>query len=162
MNSTGEGLIIPNVTRYCDDIYECVAENGVSAVSRQMRVTVEFEPEISLPASRFGQIAGKTTMLECRVTARPQGETIWKKNGMSIDEKTDERYQLHAYEYDQALHTISVFLTIKNVKKSDSGVYECFSSNPLGQDSEKMIFTGKILYPIIIIILIRRKVSRQV
>jgi len=35
-------VIIHNVTRYCDDIYECVASNGVPpTVSRQMRVTVE-------------------------------------------------------------------------------------------------------------------------
>ncbi len=38
----GEMIIIQNVSRYCDDIYECVADNGVPpAVSRQMRVTVE-------------------------------------------------------------------------------------------------------------------------
>ena len=35
-------MIIQNVSRYCDDIYECVASNGVPpAVSRKMRVTVE-------------------------------------------------------------------------------------------------------------------------
>jgi len=38
----GEIVIIHNVSRYCDDIYECVASNGVPpTVSRQMRVTVE-------------------------------------------------------------------------------------------------------------------------
>lgn len=41
---TGEMIIIQNVSRYCDDIYECVASNGVPpSVSRQMRVTVECE-----------------------------------------------------------------------------------------------------------------------
>ena len=40
----GETVVIKNVSRYCDDIYECVADNGVPpAVSRQMRVTVECE-----------------------------------------------------------------------------------------------------------------------
>jgi len=39
---TGEMIVIQNVSRYCDDIYECVASNGVPpSVSRQMRVTVE-------------------------------------------------------------------------------------------------------------------------
>jgi neuronal growth regulator 1 len=38
----GEVIIIENVTRYCDDYYECVASNGVPpAVSREIRVTVE-------------------------------------------------------------------------------------------------------------------------
>ena len=41
-DNKGEMIIIANVSRYCDDIYECVADNGVPpAVSRQMRVTVE-------------------------------------------------------------------------------------------------------------------------
>ena len=38
----GEMIVIQNVSRYCDDIYECVASNGVPpSVSRQMRITVE-------------------------------------------------------------------------------------------------------------------------
>ncbi len=46
----GEMIIIQNVSRYCDDIYECVADNGVPpAVSRQMRVTVECEYHKSFP-----------------------------------------------------------------------------------------------------------------
>ena len=40
----GEMIIIQNVSRYCDDFYECNANNGVPpAQSRQMRVTVECE-----------------------------------------------------------------------------------------------------------------------
>ena len=39
---TGEMIVIQNVSRYCDDVYECIASNGVPpTVSRQMRVTVE-------------------------------------------------------------------------------------------------------------------------
>ena len=42
IGTVGELVIIQNVTRYCDDIYECIASNGVPpTVSRQMRVTVE-------------------------------------------------------------------------------------------------------------------------
>jgi len=42
IGTVGEMVIIHNVTRYCDDIYECIASNGVPpTVSRQMRVTVE-------------------------------------------------------------------------------------------------------------------------
>ena len=38
----GEMVVIQNVSRYCDDVYECVASNGVPpSVSRKIRVTVE-------------------------------------------------------------------------------------------------------------------------
>jgi len=58
---TGEMIVIHNVSRYCDDIYECVASNGVPPlVSRQMRVTVEcttplnaLSPSLSPPPSLY-------------------------------------------------------------------------------------------------------------
>lgn len=54
IGSVGEVVIIHNVTRYCDDIYECVATNGVPpTVSRQMRVTVECE-SYTLPSDGIG------------------------------------------------------------------------------------------------------------
>ena len=49
----GEMIIIQNVSRYCDDIYECVADNGVPpAQSRQMRVTVECKKHLFLVQSQ--------------------------------------------------------------------------------------------------------------
>ena len=40
----GEVLVIHNVTRYCDDVYECVAYNNVPpAAHRSIRVYVECE-----------------------------------------------------------------------------------------------------------------------
>ena len=43
LGNIGEVLIVKNLSRHnSDDIYECVADNGVPpAVSRQMRLTVE-------------------------------------------------------------------------------------------------------------------------
>ena len=40
----GEVLVIHNVTRYCGDIYECIAFNGVPpAVNHLIRVEVKCE-----------------------------------------------------------------------------------------------------------------------
>ena len=42
IGTTGEVLIIHNVSRYCDGTYECVAYNNVEpAVTRQIKVFVE-------------------------------------------------------------------------------------------------------------------------
>ena len=42
IGSEGEMVMIQNISRYCDDIYECSAYNGEQdAVSRIIRVTVE-------------------------------------------------------------------------------------------------------------------------
>jgi len=51
---TGEMIVIQNVSRYCDDVYECVASNGVPpSVSRQMRVTVECMILVNVPLSLY-------------------------------------------------------------------------------------------------------------
>lgn len=42
VGSNGEVLLIHNISRYCDDVYECVAFNDISpAASREIRVVVE-------------------------------------------------------------------------------------------------------------------------
>lgn len=42
LDVVGEVVIIQNVSRFCDDIYECVANNGIlQPVSRQIRVSVQ-------------------------------------------------------------------------------------------------------------------------
>jgi len=39
-----ESIVIRNVTRYSDDLYECVASNGVPpAAVRHVRITVECQ-----------------------------------------------------------------------------------------------------------------------
>jgi neuronal growth regulator 1 len=35
-------------------------------------------PEINLPTRRISQIVGKDTILECIITAHPQGQVMWK------------------------------------------------------------------------------------
>jgi len=55
-------VIIHNVTRYCDDIYECVASNGVPpTVSRQMRVTVECKSPIPVQLDTIYEYIGLVT-----------------------------------------------------------------------------------------------------
>ena len=42
VGENGEVLIIHNISRYCEDLYECVAVNGISpAASKEIKVTVE-------------------------------------------------------------------------------------------------------------------------
>ena len=42
INLTGETLVLENVTRHCDDVYQCIADNGVNTrVHRTMKVTVQ-------------------------------------------------------------------------------------------------------------------------
>lgn len=41
----GEALKIYNISRYCEDVYECVANNDIEpGASQRMKVTVECMP----------------------------------------------------------------------------------------------------------------------
>lgn len=128
--------MIHNISRYCNDMYECVADNGVAnAVNHVIKVTVFFTPEIYLPTKRIGQALAKETILECKITAMPQGVTVWRKNGTEL--QTGWKYRVDAYSDDD--YTITLSLRIRQISKEDYGVYTCVASNRLGKDDETMI-----------------------
>jgi hypothetical protein len=132
---TGEMIIIRNVSRYCDDIYECVASNGVPpSVSRQMRVSVEFAPEITMPNRRLGQQRGRETILECFINAFPHVANFWEKDGRRITSSAKHRIEA----YDEGDHTLVLSLRIHEIEQSDYGEYRCVASNTLGTDQETM------------------------
>ncbi|XP_021371736.1 limbic system-associated membrane protein-like isoform X3 [Mizuhopecten yessoensis] len=131
----GEILIIYNVSRYCDGIYECMAFNDVSpAVNREIPVEVEFAPEIELPNKRIGQEPGRETMLECIITAFPQALSVWKRHGKEIKDTHKHRLEV----YNEGDHRITLSLRIMDITAADYGNYTCYASNKLGNDIENM------------------------
>ncbi|KAK6178801.1 hypothetical protein SNE40_011304 [Patella caerulea] len=131
----GEVLVIHNVTRYCDDLYECSASNGVPpSVNKHIRVLVEFPPEIRLPNRKIGQAKGKETILECVISGYPQGVNIWRRNGEEIQNSMKYRIEI----YDEGENTVTLSLRIRSIDKDDYGEYECVANNVLGSDYEFM------------------------
>ncbi|XP_035825143.1 opioid-binding protein/cell adhesion molecule homolog, partial [Aplysia californica] len=128
----GEVLIIHNVTRHCDDIYECFVDNGVPpSVSKAIRVVVNYPPEVVLPnPKRIGQRLGKETILECQIYAHPHGITAWKKDGQTLER--GQKYDIEVFKNDVE-NSITLTLRISNLRKGDYGNYECFGSNFLGE-----------------------------
>lgn len=132
----GEVLIIHNVTRYCDDIYTCVANNGVPPNSyRKVAVTVLFPPDVRLPIKRMGQVRGKETILDCMITAVPLGIMVWKKDGREL--KKSWKYRIEPY--DESGNTYTLSIRIIDLDENDFGEYTCVAANVLGKDEETMI-----------------------
>lgn len=135
IETNGELIVIGNVSRYCDDIYICVANNGVPpAVSRQMRVTVEFAPEIQLQNRRMGQVRGRETILECTITAFPLAQTAWEKEGRRLGNSNRHRIE----SYDEGDHTTTLSLRISDIEQEDYGEYKCIAENRLGIEYQTM------------------------
>ncbi|XP_056022154.1 protein CEPU-1-like [Ostrea edulis] len=133
----GEILVIHNVSRYCDGIYQCVASNDVPpAVEMETAVFVEFQPEVNLINKRISQEKGKETILLCEITAFPQALSYWMYHGQEV--VSSERFKVDIYPEGKA-HTITLSLRITNISEIDFGEYECFASNKLGRDRESMV-----------------------
>ncbi|GAB1606028.1 lachesin-like, partial, partial [Argonauta hians] len=131
----GEVLVIHNVSRYCDDVYECVAKNGIPpVVSRKIKVSVDFAPEVQLRNRRISQMKGRETILDCRITASPQGVTVWMRKGQELF--NNEKYSIEVF--NEGGHTITLSLRITQIMASDFGEYTCLASNHLGRDKESM------------------------
>lgn len=129
---TGEVLVIENVSRYCDDIYECTASNGVAPdVSRKIKVNVHFPPEVTIRTKLLKQYKDKDTILECTMTASPLAVNVWEKGGQRIVAST--KYRIEAYD-DPDTKSITLNLIIFSLTEEDFGEYRCLAMNALGQD----------------------------
>lgn len=140
IGKTGEVLNIYNVSRYCDGTYECVAYNNVDpAVTRQIKVFVEFAPEVSLPTKRIGQYPGRETILDCEITAYPHAVMYWQKNGREIGFFNKEKYQVELYSGNDESTRKTLSLRVRDIQQDDYGEYICYAENKIGKDEEAML-----------------------
>lgn len=127
----GMVLRIRNISRYCDDVYQCVADNGVNPPeSREITVTVQFPPEIHLPTKKLSQQVGKETILNCEVTSNPSMYSAWTKDGIPI--QNDDKFKIDLYE--DYKNTVTLSMKISDIQEPDFGVYRCEAQNELGRD----------------------------
>jgi hypothetical protein len=129
----GEKLVLRNISRYCGDDYECEVDNGVPpAARRQITVTVEFPPQITMPARRLSQAQGRETILECRITAYPHAANYWQKDGRRVVSSNKHRIEA----YDDGDNQLTLSLRISDIDMTDYGKYQCVAANPLGRDQQ--------------------------
>lgn len=146
VGTTGEVLIIHNISRYCAGLYECEASNLIAQPSkRSINVDVQFPPEVYFRTPRrVSQEVGKEVMLECFVAAFPQGVGEWKMHGKPVGEGVENRWKYRSEIYKEDQFTVIIYLMIINLEKHDFGTYTCEASNALGTDSETIVISEYI------------------
>ncbi|XP_045216765.2 neurotrimin-like [Mercenaria mercenaria] len=143
VGTTGELLIIHNISRYCGGLYECEATNNIAQpVRRVMNVEVEFPPEVTFKTpQRMSQSIGKEVMLECFIAAYPHGVGSWSKNGKPVGEGVENSWKYRTDLYKEDHFTYAIYLRIINLEDYDFGSYTCEASNALGTDSNTILLT---------------------
>lgn len=139
IQSPGEVLIIRNVSRECGGSYLCEASNGVEPQqSREIKLEVQYPPEVFLPVSRLGQHPGRETFLQCEVTAHPHGTMFWEREGRDLAADRTGKYNVEMFNTDFDQKKI-LSLRIREITETDFGRYTCVAENFVGDDKETMI-----------------------
>ncbi|XP_045216891.2 opioid-binding protein/cell adhesion molecule homolog isoform X2 [Mercenaria mercenaria] len=138
LNRSGEVLIIPNVTRLDGGTYECAAFNGVS-VRKQISVSIEFAPKVTLLSKRIGQFVGRETILDCQIIANPQPDMYWLKGNSNLESLDKDKYQVELYSsnIDTSVKTLSLRLT--DLQQDDFGEYTCYAKNSIGKGFDSVV-----------------------
>ncbi|XP_053405621.1 limbic system-associated membrane protein-like [Mercenaria mercenaria] len=139
IGSRGEVLIIHNVSRECGGTYVCEADSGVEPrQTREIKLVVQYPPEVFLPSARLGQHPGRETFLQCEVTAHPHGTMFWEKDGRDLAADRSGKFNVEIFNTDYDQKKI-LSLRIREIKNEDFGQYTCVADNFVGADQETMI-----------------------
>ncbi|CAG9819922.1 unnamed protein product, partial [Phaedon cochleariae] len=126
-------LIISNLSRTDDGLYECIADNTAETAYKNGHIAIEFPPtfERTKDLPPVWSWDNKPGNLSCLPEAIPNATIIWKYGGIEIQDGPN---------FQKIGNGPSSFLIVKpyNDKRLFTQ-YECFASNKLGHASIKLL-----------------------
>ncbi|XP_033219613.1 fasciclin-2-like isoform X2 [Belonocnema kinseyi] len=128
-------MSIRNVNREDDGEYQCTAANAAGTANMNIRLNVIVKPKImefinkTIPVSRDLEII-------CKAFGRPPPEILFRKHTSEKrfvlgGQPNDDRIILENHQDDRNGETVGI-LTIRNVIRTDDGLYECIGKNKGG------------------------------
>ncbi|KAL4228265.1 hypothetical protein ACF0H5_013698 [Mactra antiquata] len=129
---TGETMTVNHAQRKHAGQYKCTADNGVEpSATETFVVDVLYAPKVSALERRILQYKYKDAVIECQVSANPEGKVSWFKNGKEL--YGNWKYKIVGYQ--QVDESWINMLTVGMLEKRDYGEYVCFAVNEVGNDS---------------------------
>ncbi|XP_018567647.1 limbic system-associated membrane protein-like [Anoplophora glabripennis] len=120
--------------RYLAGIYECIANNGVGEPARaQIQLSIIYPPELTTLRSWIHTAPGLRVQMDCKISADPQATVTWLKGEVPVP--LDNRV-ISLVDGDKYT------LLIRNVQRSDFGIYTCRAINELGQGELHIQLSG--------------------
>lgn len=134
----GSVLKITRVSSRHTGVYRCVAENIAGTAYATAVLAVRAAPEIHEPKTSVSALARSWTELTCNATGYPKPSIRWSRDGVPIDAS----FPRHLILPTGSLRIFSLAL-------SDSGIYSCEASNPLGNARHSVKLSVRVLPTII-------------
>ncbi|XP_060530160.1 fasciclin-2-like isoform X2 [Cylas formicarius] len=140
----GEGfgtLMITNLSRSDDGLYECKAENPTSSAFKNGHITVHFKPTFNrtkdLPP--VWSWAGRPGNLSCLPEAIPNATITWRYRGVEISEENFNNGRVSRNNFRVQGTSPQSFLIVNTYdNKLYYTHYECIARNALGEASTKI------------------------
>ncbi|XP_040566562.1 cell adhesion molecule Dscam1 isoform X3 [Lepeophtheirus salmonis] len=126
-------LILHHVTPEDEGQYRCEVQNGVGAISKSVFVTVQVPVYFGTGSQNRTAVAGKDASLVCNALGNSPINLEWK-TGLreKIGARMTSRYSI--VEANSSGGVLST-LTIRSVRRSDSGEFICEAGNDFGTSS---------------------------
>ena len=132
----GNILKIHSIKKEDRGIYYCVAENGVGKPARRnVGVSVEFPPVVSIPNERVGQALGYSAELVCNVEAYPRPSIAWIHNGIQM---SSNRRFLVDNGYTATDDFVEARVRIRSLTPRELGSYYCRAKNKLAEVTKEI------------------------
>lgn len=133
----GKILVIYNVTKEDRGTYYCIANNGVGReAKRNVKVFVEFPPEVILEQKEYSQALGYPADLVCNVESYPMAEVMWLKDNYRVQDPS--KFTIDTLITNEIITTT---LRIKSLDYKDFGEYVCVANNKLSSDRKSIYLT---------------------
>ncbi|XP_056630732.1 limbic system-associated membrane protein-like [Diorhabda sublineata] len=115
-------------------VYECIASNGVGEPAKaSIELNIIYPPEMMTTRSWIHTAPGHRVQIDCKVSADPQATITWLKGEVPVHLDTRVVPMV-----DGDKNT----LLIRNVQRSDFGIYTCRAINELGQGEITIQLSG--------------------
>ncbi|XP_054854204.1 kazal-type serine protease inhibitor domain-containing protein 1-like [Eublepharis macularius] len=122
-----DGKTYENICQF----HEAYAEKGTSG-SVKHKGPCESAPVISLPPQDTQNFTGNDIIFGCEVSAYPMPHLEWKKKGKKIFLPGDDAHISVQARGGPRKYSVTGWLQIQGIKKSDEGVYVCQTKNKYG------------------------------
>lgn len=139
----GNILVIYNVTKEDRGTYYCIANNGVGReAKRNVRLFVEFAPEVIVEQKEYSQAIGYPIELICNVESYPKSEIMWLKDNYRVQDTPS--FTINTLTTNDI---VTSKLRIESLSRKDFGEYVCVANNKLSMD-RKSIYLSQTSTPV--------------